>query len=149
MSPWARVWITSGRPDAVAGPQPPESHMDVVAVEGTTALGRRLEWTTKGATRVIVDRGEDLPDVRTHSLLLVNRLNAAIHGPFGLGVEYRLLAQRESGDRRTGWLNELTWDPARYMRVGAGFNFANLSGNEFSRNDSSVRGWFLRLQGRY
>jgi hypothetical protein len=60
-----------------------------------------------------------------------------------------MLSQREAADRRRGWMNELTWDPARHVRVGAGYNFTNFSDDEFSRNDSSVRGWFLRLQGRY
>jgi hypothetical protein len=91
----------------------------------------------------------DSSGVRTHSVLVVNRLNASLGGPFGLGVEHRLLAQHEAGDSRNGWLQELTWDPAKHVRLGAGYNFAEFSDNEFSRNDSSVKGWFLRLQGRY
>jgi hypothetical protein len=136
------------RPTAVGGGLP-TSYMDVYAIEGSTAIGPRFEWTTKGAHRVFTDGAPDSAAPRTHSLLVVNRLNAKISGPFGFGVEYRLLTQRESGDRRNGWLNELTWDPAQRLRVGAGYNFAEFSDNEFSRNDSSVRGWFLRLQGRY
>jgi len=141
--------VGDARPADVLGQTLPTSRMDVFSVEGTTALGRRLEWTGKGATRVITDGPVDSAQAHTHSLLVVNRLNAVIGGPFGIGIEHRMLTQQEAGDARTGWLQELTWDAARHVRVGAGFNFAEFSDNEFSRNDSSVKGWFLRLQGRY
>jgi len=30
-----------------------------------------------------------------------------------------------------------------------GYNFTDFSDDEFSNNDYSVKGWFLRLQGTY
>jgi hypothetical protein len=125
------------------------SVMDVFALEGTLQLNSRMQWSTKGAARVWRDGSSDSSTTRTHSTLLVNRINTSLAGPFGLGLEYRVLAQREAGDRRRGWMNEFTLDASRNVRVGAGFNFSDFLDDEFSRNDSSVRGWFLRLQGRY
>jgi hypothetical protein len=144
----ARYTRVNDQSPATALGASPTSHMDVLAVEGVTNLGSRLQWTAKSAARILSGAGDSL-GVRTHSLLVVNRLNARITGPFGAGIEYRLLTQREAGDRRDGWLHEVTWDPVEHLRVGAGFNFASFSDNEFSRNDSSVRGAFLRLQGKY
>ena len=76
-------------------------------------------------------------------------MSTAVHGPLRYGLEYRVLGQHEARDRRQGWLNELTWDLTRNMRVGGGYNFTDFSDSEFSKNDYSVRGWFIRAQGRY
>jgi uncharacterized repeat protein (TIGR01451 family) len=124
------------------------SVMDVLALEGTIGAGR-LEWTGKGAARTWRDATPGASSLRTHSALYVSRLNSSLTGPLGMGVEYRVLTQREAGDARSGFLNELTFDASRRVRVGAGFNFTSFSDDELSRNESSVRGWFLRLQGRY
>lgn len=123
--------------------------MDVLSLEGTLDITPWMQWTGKGAARVWRNSPADSGAVRTHSTLVVSRVNTALAGPFGFGVEYRVLAQREAGDRRRGWLNEFTWDPAAHVRVGLGYNFTDFSDDAFSRNDSSVGGWFLRLQGRY
>jgi len=48
-----------------------------------------------------------------------------------------------------GWLIEATWEVIRHFRVGAGYNFTDFSDNEFSPNDYSSQGWFIRVQGRY
>jgi len=41
------------------------------------------------------------------------------------------------------------WNVKKHFRVGAGYNFTDFSDDEFSPNDYSVRGWFVRVQGRY
>lgn len=61
-----------------------------------------------------------------------------------LGMGFRTLQQREANDRRSGWLTEATWEVARHFCLGGGFNFI-----DFSDNNYSVYGWFLRAQGRY
>ncbi|MFN0151653.1 MAG: OmpA family protein [bacterium] len=123
--------------------------MDVLSLEGAVDLNSRMQWSTKSAGRVMREELSDAVAVRTHSVLLVNRMNTVVRGPIGFGLEYRILTQREAADHRSGWLNELTYDASRHMRLGAGFNFTDFSDNEFSRNDYSVRGWFVRIHGNY
>jgi len=72
-----------------------------------------------------------------------------VHRPIDLGIEYRILAERPTDDRRQGFLTELMWVLHKNFRVGGGYNFTDFSDNEFSSNDYSVRGWFLRAQVRY
>ena len=85
----------------------------------------------------------------TDTLLGIQRVNVRVHRPFDLGIEYRILTQRQSSDRRQGFLTELMWVPHKNFRVGGGYNFTDFSDSEFSKNDYSVRGWFIRAQGRY
>ncbi|MFB3044946.1 MAG: hypothetical protein ACE10A_01330, partial [Acidiferrobacterales bacterium] len=76
------------------------------------------------------------------------RLNYNFYKAFELGAEYRVLDQKHSG-RRQGWLLEFMWRPIDHLRIGVGYNFTDFSDDEFSNNDYSVKGWFLRLQGAY
>ncbi len=123
--------------------------MDVFSAEATVDVNALVQWSGKGALRAMRQRPPGAPEARTRTSLWLSRVSTAIHGPLRLGVEYRVLGQREAHDRRLGWLNELTWDLTRNMRVGTGYNFTDFSDNEFSKNDYSVRGWFVRAQGRY
>jgi uncharacterized repeat protein (TIGR01451 family) len=128
---------------------PPVRAMDVISAEAAVDVHRALAWSAKGALRNLGERGEAGPMLRTHSYLVIQRVDYALFAPVGVGVEYRWLGQREARDLKRGWLNEVTWQPGRHLRLGAGFNFTDFSDDEFSRNDYSVRGWFLRVQGKY
>jgi uncharacterized repeat protein (TIGR01451 family) len=132
----------AGRPSAERG-------MSVLSVEGTVDLTRRLQWYAKGAARVLEESYETLPTVTTHTYLGIHRLDFTVHRPFDVGVEYRVLAQREADDRRDGFVTELSRRLAERFRVGVGFNFTGLSDDEFADNDFSRRGWYLRAHGMY
>jgi hypothetical protein len=123
--------------------------MDVFSAEGTVDLSALVQWSGKGAVRAMRERPVGAPEARTRTSLWISRVSTAVRGPLRYGVEYRWLGQREAHDLRQGWLHELTWDFTRNLRAGGGFNFTDFSDNEFSRNDYSVRGWFIRAQGRY
>lgn len=135
-------------PDASLDPGT-ETTTDVAVVEGSVQLAPGVEWATKQAFRLMKDAPSGFDAVRTHSVLSISRINLDVYGPVGIGTEYRLLAQHEAGDRHAGWLNEIHWEAARRLRLAFGYNFTDFSDNEFSRNDRSVRGWFVRMQGRY
>ena len=90
-----------------------------------------------------------LPTVTTHSYLGIQRLDVTVYHPFDVGLEYRLLTQREAQDRRHGLVLELSRRLADQLRVGAGFNFADFSDDEFADHDFNRRGWYLRAHGMY
>jgi hypothetical protein len=125
------------------------SGLTVAAVEVRMRLWPDLEWAAKGAYRVMREGAGDIEPSDAHSMLWVSRLDYAFAGPFRLGVQYQQLSQREAGDRRGGWLQELTWDPDKHLRFGVGYNFTRISGNEFDRMRSDADGWFVRAQSRY
>ena len=85
----------------------------------------------------------------SNTWLSIHRLNYHFIKDWDVGAEYRSLVQRQANDQRNGWLTELMWRANHNVRLGVGFNFTDFSDNEFSENDYSVYGWFLRLQGKY
>ena len=79
----------------------------------------------------------------------IQRLNLARGKPSISGVEYRILAQRETDDRRQGFLGEVMWALVKTSASGVGYNFTDFSDNEFSRNDYSVARVVRPGPGRY
>ncbi|MGH7730649.1 MAG: hypothetical protein ACRENJ_05290, partial [Candidatus Eiseniibacteriota bacterium] len=126
-----------------------ETGLGVAALEASVRLSRDIEWSGKGAARVLRDGPAGLPAVATHGALWVNRIDYAIRRPVRVGVEYRRLTQRETGDQRGGWLQELSVDPTRHLRFGVGYNFTRFSGDVMDRGEESAKGWFVRAQSRY
>ena len=126
-----------------------EAGFDVAALEANVRLTQALEWSGKGAARVVRDARGGLPSVATHGALWVNRLDYLILRPVRIGMEYRLLTQHETADKSSGWLQEISWDPVTHMRFGLGYNFTRFSGDVLDREQVDARGWFVRAQSRY
>ncbi|HYM82454.1 MAG TPA: OmpA family protein [Candidatus Limnocylindria bacterium] len=126
-----------------------ESLLGVAALEATVRPLAWMEWTGKGAARVMRDARGTSPSVAAHSALWASRVDLMMRSHLRLGLEYRLLSQREVGDRLGGWLQELSWDPATHLRLGVGYNFSRLTGNPLDRDAEDAHGWFLRAQSRY
>ena len=135
------------RPSTVGQPQSART-MDVLSLETLFEVHPRLEWVTKTAGR-FQEQIDATGTVESNTLLAIQRLNVDVWRPIALGVEFRLLGQREADDLRQGWLGEVMWKIQKHFRVGGGYNFTDFSDNEFSQNDYSIHGWFLRVQGRY
>src|SRR2546426_5608386 len=143
------TWLTDRRRPSPLDSTWTETTVGVAACEGTVALTPFADWSTKGAFRILEEGAHGLPDLRTHTRLWINRVNFAVRRPVSLGVEYRVLGQREARDRRTGWLNELNVDAAEHLRLGLGYNLTDFPDDEPARYDHSQRGWFVRAQGKY
>jgi len=126
-----------------------ETTLGVTALEATVRIVPGIDWVGKAAARIQGDVRGPLPNGATHSVLWAQRLEYAVRKPFRYGVEYRVLSQREVGDRRAGWLNELSYDPTLHFRLGVGYNFTTFSGDPLETGRESSRGWFLRAQSRY
>ena len=122
---------------------------DVFSVEAIVQLTPKLEWTSKLAARMQKEFVESLPSIRTSTYLGIQRLDINFWKRFELGAEYRVLLQRQADDRRQGWLGELMWRPVKNFRFGVGYNFTDFTDNEYSDNNYSTQGWFLRAQGIY
>ncbi|MGA1865526.1 MAG: hypothetical protein ACMUHX_10730 [bacterium] len=125
-----------------------ETKKDVASLE-TSLDSRYLEWVSKGAAKLKLEKTVDGFSMKTHTYLMIQRLNFHIWKQIDFGTEYRILLQNESDDSREGWLTEFTWEAVKHLRLGVGFNFTDFSDNEFSENDYSVYGWFFRIQGKY
>jgi len=121
----------------------------VISLETAYQITRRLEWFAKGAARWQEERVGDMPMFETDTFLVVQRFNYNVYKPIDLGLEYRWLSQRQTDSDRQGFAAEVAWRMRKHLRFGLGYNFTDFSDNEFSQNDYSVGGWFLRIQGMY
>jgi uncharacterized repeat protein (TIGR01451 family) len=143
------TYLSDRRPLSLGGIEPSLALLNVTSLEWSLDINRYLEWVEKGAYKVKTEETGDRPEITTHTYLLINRLNFNFSKLIALGAEYRILAQREADDRRRGWLAELMSARYDHIRLGVGYNFTDFTDNEFSDNDYSVEGWFLRVQGKY
>lgn len=141
--------IADQRPLNLTGNAAETLSKDVFSIEWSYDLRPGLEWVDKLAYKVAEEQTADWPTRTSSTLLSVNRLNYRLRRDWDIGLEYRLLSQQETADRRQGWVTEAMWRAREHMRVGVGFNFTDFSDNEFSENDYSAYGWFLRVQGMY
>ncbi|UCD80501.1 MAG: OmpA family protein, partial [Desulfobacterales bacterium] len=121
----------------------------VASIDFSLDVTRWLEWVEKGAFKINEEEIAGMPDQTTNTYLWINRLNFNIWKDFDLGVEYRMLFQPEADDNRQGFLTELMWEPVDHFRVGVGYNFTDFSDNEFSNNDYSSHGLFMRFQATF
>ncbi|MCK5503864.1 MAG: hypothetical protein KAJ10_01810 [Thermodesulfovibrionia bacterium] len=141
--------LSDQRPLSLGEMEPLVTTMDVTSIEWSLDVTSYLEWVEKYALKVKTEETGDRPAVTTHTYLVINRFNFNVWRSFDLGVEYRVLVQKEADDKRQGWLTELMWNATEHIRLGLGYNFTDFSDNEFSDNNYSVRGCFIRLQAKY
>lgn len=143
------TWLSDRRPLSLGETGWAVTSANIVSVEWSLELTRYLEWVEKEALKVKTETTGDRDPVTTHTYLGIHRINLNVWKKIDFGTEYRMLKQLEADDQREGWLTELAWKAAKHLRLGLGFNFTQFSDNEFSDNNYSVYGWFIRFQGRY
>ena len=126
------------------------TEMKVFSIEWSYQITKKLEWSEKQAIRFKTEKNVGFEPFKSKTHLSIHRLNYTLPWwQLRFGTEYRTLKQKEANDQRVGWLTELTWEANKHMRLGGGYNFTDFSDNEFSSNDYSSEGWFIRLQGKY
>ena len=143
------IELTSGLGD--------EQTSDVVSVSPTLELPWRFAVAEKLAFKHVQSRVADGPQLDANLLLWVNRLDWHFLTKADLSGEFRLLSLRGPlagdtgghGDSERGFLLEAAFRPAKYTRIGAGWNFTSFSDDELARYDRSSGGFFIRAVGEY
>jgi hypothetical protein len=141
--------ISDRAPDTLEDMDSTKTFSQVLSIEWSYDIKPRLEWVEKEAMKSTEEKTGDWAPVKSRTALSIHRLNYNFVSVWDLGVEYRLRSVDLTDDRQTGWLAEIMYSLGDNFRVGLGYNFTDFSDNEFSDNDYSVRGAFLRFQGKY
>ena len=136
-------------PDTLDDMESMDTFTQVLSIEWSFDITPRLEWVEKDAFKTTEEKVGDRSPVKTSTTLAIHRLNYNFLNSWDLGVEYRLRTVDLADDQQVGWLTELMYGLGKNFRIGLGYNFTDFSDNEFSANDYSVRGVFLRFQGKY
>ncbi|MGW8246685.1 MAG: OmpA family protein [Acidiferrobacterales bacterium] len=140
--------IGDTRPLAAGDTSQLSSSTDIFSVEWSYDFRRNLEWVEKLAykDKSVID---PIASYDSHTILMLHRLNYRFRPKWDVGFEYRTLSNREANDQKAGWLTELSWEMEKHLRLGFGYNFTDFSDNEYSDNNFSEYGWFVRVQGKY
>jgi len=125
------------------------STAELISADWSLQLTRNIEWVGKQAFKRKLTELDPTFDFETNTSLSIQRLNFRIPLDLSLGVEYRMLRQKEASDDRAGFLSELMWNGFEYVGIGVGYNFTEFSSDLRFDSDYSEYGWFLRLQGTY
>ncbi|MGI9249119.1 MAG: hypothetical protein ACR2QI_08890, partial [Woeseiaceae bacterium] len=121
---------------------------DIFAVDWSYQLSQRIEWVGKQAMRWS-ENEEDPLNLRSKTSLSIQRINWSMPKDLRFGTEYRLMNQDIADDRRNGFVTELMWEGLDPVVLGLGYNFSDVSDNEYVDYDFSTKGPFLRLQGKF
>lgn len=141
--------LSEMRPLNVGGLLSTVTESDVASLEWSMELNRYVEWVGKEAAKIKTEKTGEGSELESRTYLTIQRLNFHMTPRIDLGAEYRILKQIEADDEREGWLAELAWKAAKHLRLGVGYNFTDFSDNEFSDNNYSVEGGFVRLQSMF
>ena len=121
---------------------------DIFAVDWSYQLTQRIEWVGKQALRWS-ESDDDPLNLRSRTSLTIQRFNWDMPKKLLLGTEFRLMDQDIANDRRSGFVTELMWEGLDPVRLGLGYNFSDVSDNEYVDYDFSTRGPFIRVQGKF
>ena len=125
------------------------STSDLISADWSLEISRSIEWVGKQAFKRKLTELDAAFEFETNTSLSIQRLNFRIPLDLSLGVEYRLLRQKEAADDRSGFLGELMWNRLEHVGIGVGYNFTGFSSDLRFDSEYSEHGWFLRLQGTY
>ncbi|MGB5739593.1 MAG: OmpA family protein [Woeseia sp.] len=121
---------------------------DIFSVDWSFQVSQRIEWVGKQAMRWSETDGA-VSEPTSLTSLSVQRINWGLTKAFLLGTEYRLMTQDVANDQRDGFVTELMWGVFDPLRLGIGYNFSDVSDNEYADYDFKTTGFFLRVQGKF
>jgi hypothetical protein len=121
---------------------------DIFAVDWSYQVTQGIEWVGKQAMRWS-EYDDDPLGLRSRTSLTIQRLNWNMPKQLRLGTEYRLMRQDVADDQRSGFVTELMWEGLDPLILGLGYNFSDVSDNEYVDYDFSTKGPFFRLQGKF
>jgi len=124
-----------------------EERSHVIAAEGIYDLTERWQITEKFAYRISEEKVAGFDFTKTHTWLMIHRLNYKITKDWAVGGEFRMLTQREAKDRKRGILVEATRRLGEYAQLGVGYDFTDFS-DDLTNLDYTTQGPFLRITGK-
>jgi hypothetical protein len=124
-----------------------QTTMQVLALEGIYDFTEDWQLVEKFALRMLDEKVTGFPFNRTHTWLMIHRLNYRANSDWTIGAEYRQLTQREARDAKRGMLIEAARSMGEFAELGIGYNFTDFSDDLTELNYRS-QGPFVRLTGK-
>jgi hypothetical protein len=124
-----------------------QTRMHVVSAEGAYDINEDWQIVERIAYRIMEEKVQGFDFARTHTWLLINRLNYRMDKDWKIGAEYRMLTQREARDQKRGFLIEAVRGVSDNVELGVGYNFTDFI-DDLTNLDYTVQGPFIRMTGK-
>ena len=123
-----------------------QSRAHIFATEGIYDINEKWQLAEKFAYRIAEEKVSGFDFAKTHTWLMIHRLNYKIDADWVVGGEFRLLTQQEAKDNKRGFLLEVTRRIGEYAQIGLGYNFTQFN-DDLTKLDYTTQGPFVRLTG--
>ncbi len=124
-----------------------QTTMQVLAAEAVYDINENWQLAEKFALRINDEKVQGFEFNRTHTWLMIHRLNYRIDRNWTIGGEYRKLTQMEAKDSKQGILLEATRNINDNMQLGLGWNFTRFN-DDLTDLNFTAQGPFLRMTGK-
>lgn len=124
-----------------------EENAHVFSAEGIYDVNEYWQMVEKIAFKVQNEKVTGFDFAKTHTWLMIHRLNYKVNADWMIGGEYRYLAQQEAQDYKQGFLVEAARNIGEYAQLGIGYNFTDFNDDLTDLNYTS-QGPFVRLTGK-
>jgi len=125
-----------------------EERAHVFALDGIYDITPKWQVIEKFAYRVAEEKVPGFDFAKTHTWLMVHRLNYKFDRDWTLGGEFRSLSQREAEDIKRGFLVEVARNIGEFAQLGVGYNFTDFD-DELTDLNYKAQGPFVRLTGKF
>lgn len=120
----------------------------VFAFEGVYDINERWQLSEKYAYRIMEEKVAGFDFNKTHTWLMVHRLNYNIDTDWLVGAEFRILSVEEAKDSKRGFLIEAARRMGQYAQLGFGYNFTDFN-DDLTALNYTAQGPFVRLTGKF
>ncbi|MFH0753506.1 MAG: hypothetical protein V2A70_02955 [Candidatus Omnitrophota bacterium] len=121
--------------------------MHVVTAGAAFEINEKWELVEKLAMRIMQEKVTGFEFAKTHTWLLINRVNYTLNRDWKIGAEYRILKVQEAQDQKSGVLLEAVHGMNDNMELGIGWNFTQFV-DDLTDLDYTVQGPFIRMTGK-
>ena len=125
-----------------------EERSHVMSSEFVFDINEHWQISEKFTYKIGEEKVEDFDFSKTHTWLVIHRLNYKIDNDWMVGGEYRVLTQKEAEDVKKGFLIEAARNIGAYAQVGVGWNFTDFE-DDLTELDYRAHGPFLRMTGKF
>lgn len=124
-----------------------QNKMHVFSGDVAYDINDQWQMVERLALRIMEEKVEGFDFAKTHTWLMINRVNYRINQDWKMGGEYRILAQKEAKDQKRGFLIEAVRSVNDNVEMGVGYNFTDFM-DDLTNLDYTVQGPYIRLTGK-
>jgi hypothetical protein len=126
-----------------------EEKKNVFSLDSIFDLSEMLQLVEKVAYRNMESRVGNRGWQESETYLWINGIRVKFFEKWGLGMEYRILANTTFDDKKSGYLVQCSYDFNDIVALTVGYNFTAFDDNLSNRDEYDRAGGFIRLNGKY